>query len=146
MRKGLDEQGLRRIEAYPKGDTARFDESAARQDLASDRRRATPVFRFNQQSIQPAGRTRIPGPSTALRMERDGTDTGSDHSTHIKSISELSDLTPTAHLLRRRPGERHERQDLKTPSEHLRGAAGVCLRGQADFARYQLLAPSANRQ
>jgi len=45
MRKSLDEHGLRRTEAYPRGDTVKFDESRARQDLASDRCRAIPVFR-----------------------------------------------------------------------------------------------------
>ena len=40
MRKSLDGDGLRRSEAYPKGDTASFDKSHTRQDLASDGCRA----------------------------------------------------------------------------------------------------------
>ena len=48
MRKSLDGHGLRRNEAYPQGDTARFDKSHARQDLASDQCGAILSFRFNQ--------------------------------------------------------------------------------------------------
>ena len=47
MGNSLDGHGLRRSEAYPKGDTASFDKSHARQDLASDRYRAILPFRFS---------------------------------------------------------------------------------------------------
>ena len=47
MGKSWSEEGLRRIEAYRKGDTVRFDESVFRQDLASDWDRVTPVSRIN---------------------------------------------------------------------------------------------------
>ena len=47
MRKSLDGHGLRRNEAYPQGDTARFDKSHARQDLASDQCGAIFLFSLN---------------------------------------------------------------------------------------------------
>ena len=52
MRKSLSEHDLSRSEAYPEGDTARFDEGHARQDLVSDRCRATRVSRLNEKGFQ----------------------------------------------------------------------------------------------
>jgi len=48
MRKSLSVEGLRRSEAYRQGDTVSFDKRLRRQDLASDRSRATRVSRLNR--------------------------------------------------------------------------------------------------